>query len=183
MQLVLDQGFDLSSFFPDDEINSEDPPYLILKYATNYKKPMHENFQYYQWFATQVKDYITYEEVDDGFIRFYKREVDFLNDNMIRTTKEGLQNWIESKRAKNSPPNCAGNNQIIFLIFIYTRLNQKKENKSKISNQTDYSSGWLSIFASIDVAFLVLQIKPVIRIGGAIIGSASFRNIFQNGKP
>ena len=64
---------------------------------------MHENFQYYQWFATQVKDYITYEEVDDGFIRFYKREVDFLNDNMIRTTKEGLQNWIESKRAKIPP--------------------------------------------------------------------------------
>ena len=106
MQLVLDQGFDLSSFFPDDEINSEDPPYLILKYATNYKKPMHENFQYYQWFATQVKDYITYEEVDDGFIRFYKREVDFLNDNMIRTTKEGLQNWIESKRAKIPPKLC-----------------------------------------------------------------------------
>ena len=67
---------------------------------------MHENFQYYQWFATQVKDYITYEEVDDGFIRFYKREVDFLNDNMIRTTKEGLQNWIESKRAKIPPKLC-----------------------------------------------------------------------------
>jgi hypothetical protein len=65
----------ISQVFRKDS-NSEDL-YLILKYTTNFKDPLRNNYQFTYKIADMLGISMTYEETKDGFILFYKHKVDF----------------------------------------------------------------------------------------------------------
>ncbi len=73
--------------------------YLILKYTTNHKKPMRVNYEYVQWFANYFHELVRTEEVVDGFLHFYKREIDFLNANLDKLDPQELRIWIRNKKS------------------------------------------------------------------------------------
>ncbi len=72
--------------------------YLILKYTTNHKKPMRVNYEYIQWFANYFHEMVHTEEVVDGFLHFYKREIDFLNANLDKLDPQELRIWLKNKK-------------------------------------------------------------------------------------
>ena len=51
--------------------------YLILKYETAFKEPLRNNYQFTYKIAELLGIGMSYEEVDDGFILFYKHKEDF----------------------------------------------------------------------------------------------------------
>lgn len=76
------------------------PNYLTLKYTTNYKAPLRENLQYFQWLSDQIHEYVHFEEISDGFLRFYQRKIDFLSNNLNRNSLPGVQKWLQLKQAR-----------------------------------------------------------------------------------
>lgn len=95
------QNVAFADFFPKEW--SEDPLnehiFLILKYQSRLKKPMRANYQYFNHFNQILKNLIYYEEIEDGFLWFYKRPCDFIQDHMDRLSKEGLVKWLQFKKS------------------------------------------------------------------------------------
>ncbi|MHA1520085.1 MAG: hypothetical protein ACTSVZ_12010 [Promethearchaeota archaeon] len=85
--------------------NSEVPPenYLVLRYSTVYSNIVRENFQYFQWFSDQFDEFIHFEEISEGFLRFYQRKIDFLSNNMVRNNFSNIQDWLKLKKVSLSP--------------------------------------------------------------------------------
>jgi bifunctional pyridoxal-dependent enzyme with beta-cystathionase and maltose regulon repressor activities len=78
-------------------------PYLILKYTTNYKKILRDNYQFIQWFMTQFDERLWYEEIDTGFLLFFERECDFYNSNLPRDNLKDIEVWLNKKGSKMTP--------------------------------------------------------------------------------
>ena len=96
-------GLDLADFFPDQKEDTNQL-YLTLKYETNMKEPMRNMYKYYSWIATKVKDSISYEEFENGFLRFFQRKADFISDHMDKTTEAGLKAWLKHKKVEIAEP-------------------------------------------------------------------------------
>ncbi|MHA1647003.1 MAG: hypothetical protein ACTSVL_05470 [Promethearchaeota archaeon] len=80
-----------------EKTNRNLDPYLILKYKTNYKDPMRENYNYAIWYADFFKENIYIEEVEDGFLHFYYEKKDYLNGNMNKLNFKELTLWLQKK--------------------------------------------------------------------------------------
>ncbi|MHA1613161.1 MAG: hypothetical protein ACTSVZ_02725 [Promethearchaeota archaeon] len=76
---------------PQDEI------YLILRYRTNHKSPLRQNYSFGKWFFDFFNDQIMFEEVNDGFLIFYHREVDFINSNYNKLNPVEIRLWLKGK--------------------------------------------------------------------------------------
>ncbi|MHA1674456.1 MAG: hypothetical protein ACTSYI_12620 [Promethearchaeota archaeon] len=74
--------------------------YLILKYRTNYKAPLRQNYLFSEWFIGFFREHIMYEEIDDGFLIFFHRKADFTNSNLNKTNPVELRQWLQSKNIK-----------------------------------------------------------------------------------
>ncbi len=71
--------------------------YIILKYTSNWKGPMRKNYQ-----LTMKVDQIfgvqsSFEEVEDGFLKFYKRRQDFEDSKIDNSSRVGWKRWFELK--------------------------------------------------------------------------------------
>ena len=55
----------------------DDNIFLILRYKTNFKKPMRESYRYKQWFSEKLGEKVWIEEIEDGFLHFYQTVNDF----------------------------------------------------------------------------------------------------------
>ena len=101
MELLEKKEIDLRQFFPETPKNqkSEAPfeNYLVLRYITNFPDPVRENLRYFQWFSDQINEFIHFEEISDGFLRFYRNKLDYQSNNLIRNTMEGMQEWLKLK--------------------------------------------------------------------------------------
>lgn len=71
--------------------------YVILKYISNWKGPMRKNYQLSmkvdQIFGVQS----SFEEVKDGFLKFYKRRQDFEDSKIDNSSRAGWKRWFELK--------------------------------------------------------------------------------------
>ena len=69
--------------------------YLVLKYYTNWKTPMLKNYQ----FTTKATEIIgilfSIEEIEDGFLMFYKRKIDFDANQIDRLNMKELKLFFE----------------------------------------------------------------------------------------
>ena len=79
-------------------IDNEDPDlYLILKYKTDVKEPIRDNYN----FTYKIIDFIgiktSYEEVQDGFLLFYKDKQDFLDASMDLMDIPQIIDWLKEK--------------------------------------------------------------------------------------
>ncbi len=74
--------------------------YLILKYRTNYKSPLRQNYKFSEYFISFFEEHIFFEEIFDGFLIFYHRKADFTNSNLNKTNPAELKQWLQSKNIK-----------------------------------------------------------------------------------
>ncbi|OLS12450.1 MAG: hypothetical protein RBG13Loki_3929 [Promethearchaeota archaeon CR_4] len=100
--IIKQKGPEMEQILPSAIVTKADPRdkdvYLILKYTTNYKKPMRAKYEYILWFAKYFSELTDYEEVVDGFLHFYKRRIDFTNTNLDKFDPEDLRQWIQNKQ-------------------------------------------------------------------------------------
>ena len=101
LSIIKQKGKEMDKILPasiltNAETHNKDL-YLILKYTTNYKKPMRAKYEYTQWFANYFSELTRYEEVADGFLHFYKRRIDFINTNLDKFDPADLRQWLQNK--------------------------------------------------------------------------------------
>ncbi|WP_371804710.1 hypothetical protein [Candidatus Lokiarchaeum ossiferum] len=84
----------------EEDIQDETKIYLVLKYKCLYKDPLRAKYKYNKWFEENFRCQIFIEEVEDGFLHFYKRKSDFTNANLDVTIPEDLKQWIKNKNMK-----------------------------------------------------------------------------------
>ncbi|MHA1746030.1 MAG: hypothetical protein ACTSWW_08515 [Promethearchaeota archaeon] len=75
--------------------NEDEDIYIILKYTSNWKEPIRKNYQ-----LTMKVDQIfgvqsSFEEVEDGFLKFYKRRQDFEDSKIDNNSRDGWKKWFE----------------------------------------------------------------------------------------
>jgi hypothetical protein len=93
------RDLDLLELFPKQPIgNSDDSElYLTLKYTTDCKEPIRNNYN----FTYKIIDYMgiktSYEEVHDGFLLFYKTKQDFLDASMDLMDIPRIIDWLKEK--------------------------------------------------------------------------------------
>ncbi len=105
MGTIKNTGKDLNKFLFSDllkEVPDDKEIYLILKYITNYKKPMRANYNYLRWFAEYFHELTRHEEVVDGFLHFYKRRIDFINGNLDKLDPEQMRQWLKNRNTNLS---------------------------------------------------------------------------------
>jgi len=75
----INQGnFPFNEIFSADSITDEiTENYMVLKYITNWKEPMIKNYQVTSNTAEIIGVVFNIEEIEDGFLMFYKRKIDF----------------------------------------------------------------------------------------------------------
>lgn len=73
---------------------SNDNIFLILRYRTNFKKPMRESYRYKQWFSDNLGEKIWIEEIEDGFLHFYQTIEDFQRVILDLTQPSGVLTYI-----------------------------------------------------------------------------------------
>ncbi len=95
--LELHRHVDLTQFIPKFDPPTTQELYLILKYRTNYKEPLRKNYEYSRWFADTFQVLVYHEELEDGFLNFYKRKEDFLDNRLDKTNPTLLQEWLDRK--------------------------------------------------------------------------------------
>lgn len=78
-----------------DEDNEE--IYLMLKYRTNYKDPIRNNYSFTFKIIELIGIGASYEEVYDGFILFYKTKEDFLIGQMDLLNLKEVKAFLSSK--------------------------------------------------------------------------------------
>ncbi len=102
LERIKKRSIDLEKLLALSELRKFPPVnkdlYLILKYTTNYKKPLRVNYQYTQWFADYFHEMVRTEEVVDGFLHMFKREIDFMNANLDKLDPQELRIWLKNKK-------------------------------------------------------------------------------------
>ncbi len=79
-------------FIPGSKIN-----YIVLKYSSNWKDPMRRNYQ----LTTRVDNLFgiqsAIEEVEDGFLKFYRTREDFEDSKLDNLSRKGWETWLKLK--------------------------------------------------------------------------------------
>ncbi|UYP45086.1 hypothetical protein NEF87_001371 [Candidatus Lokiarchaeum ossiferum] len=74
-----------------------DKNYIVLKYTSNWKDPMRRNYQ----LTTRVDKLFgiqsAIEEVEDGFLKFYRRREDFEDSKLDNLSRKGWEKWFQLK--------------------------------------------------------------------------------------
>lgn len=78
--------------------------YLILRYKTNVKEIMRQNYEYTWQFAKFLQTEFFVEEIEDGFLMFYKHKDDFMIQQIDRMDFDEVKAWIEKKKIDISNP-------------------------------------------------------------------------------
>ncbi|MHA1674216.1 MAG: hypothetical protein ACTSYI_11395 [Promethearchaeota archaeon] len=107
MEKMVDHDFNLRQFFPVEQVEQKSDEflenYLVLRYSTSYPDTVRENLQYFQFFSDQMNEFIHFEEIEGGFLRFYKRKIDYICNNMERNTIPSIQKWLKIKGVSLPP--------------------------------------------------------------------------------
>ncbi|WP_371805168.1 hypothetical protein [Candidatus Lokiarchaeum ossiferum] len=82
------------SILQSKEDMCKDNIFLILRYRTNFKKPMRESYRYKQWFSDKLGEKVWTEEIEDGFLHFYQTLNDFQRVILDLTEPSGIQEYI-----------------------------------------------------------------------------------------
>jgi hypothetical protein len=71
-------NFPFNELFPKDSKQDEiTENYIVLKYITNWKEPMVNNYQFTSKAAETIGVVFNIEEIEDGFLMFYQKKIDF----------------------------------------------------------------------------------------------------------
>ncbi|WP_371806586.1 hypothetical protein [Candidatus Lokiarchaeum ossiferum] len=105
IDIVQQHNFPLSKLFthnnkeinnPDDENLNQN--YAVLKYQTNYPKPMRDSYQFMVKSVNILGAQYYIEEIDDGFLIFFGREDDFLAAQVDKSNLDEIKQWIIKKK-------------------------------------------------------------------------------------
>jgi hypothetical protein len=103
---INQKGLDPKSLFPPERFPVPNNPelYLILRYRTNRKDPIRKNYSFTNQFAQMMNVFLTFEEVEDGFLNFYKRKDDFLDAQFDKTKPENVILWFQKRGVDPNHP-------------------------------------------------------------------------------
>ncbi len=88
-------NFPFNELFSKYSISDEIPEnYLVLKYSTNWKEPMVKNYQFTSKAAEIIGILFSIEEIEDGFLMFYHRKIDFDANQIDRLNINELKNFF-----------------------------------------------------------------------------------------
>ncbi|MHA1718469.1 MAG: hypothetical protein DRO88_12130 [Promethearchaeia archaeon] len=77
--------------------SKSDKLFLILKYKTNFKSPILKNYRFTYKIAELLGLSMSYEEVEDGFILFYKTKEDFEIGRIDLTKFQEVKKRLEER--------------------------------------------------------------------------------------
>ena len=77
--------------------SNEEELYLIVKYRTNYKEPIRKNYSFTFKIIELLGIGASYEEVQDGFILFYKTKEDYLIGQMDLLNIDKAIDYLKAK--------------------------------------------------------------------------------------
>ena len=98
--------------FPFNELFSNDSKtdemtenYMVLKYITNWKEPMIKNYQVTSNTAEIIGVVFNIEEIEDGFLMFYQRKIDFDSNQIDRLNIDELKKFFTEYNLDLDLPN------------------------------------------------------------------------------
>lgn len=78
--------------------------YLSLRYRTNYKPAMRKVFNYAEKIAQVLNSQYAIEEIEDGFLMYYGRPIDFLFQQLDRKDYTQVKKWMVSREIDVNQP-------------------------------------------------------------------------------
>ena len=102
-----------------DEISEN---YLVLKYYTNWKGPMVKNYQFTSKAAEIIGVVFNIEEIEDGFLIFYQRKIDYDANQIDRLNIKELKSFFTDYNLDLNLPN-------VQLLFKFLEEKSKKKQK------------------------------------------------------
>ncbi len=78
-----------------ENANPLDRNYVVVKYQTNYKKPMRKYYQFVSNIARFLGIMYSVEEIEDGFLFFYERKIDFIGSQLNPINSTEIEGWIQ----------------------------------------------------------------------------------------
>ena len=103
VKFIQGKKLNLVDFIPKtsnkDEFDSE--IYLTLKYRTDCLAPIRHNYFYTSKIVEYVGIRASYEEIQDGFLWFYKSKEDFQNASMDLMNFSKIKSWAQEQNIWN----------------------------------------------------------------------------------
>jgi hypothetical protein len=87
---------------PMEIIDDQKPIYLILKYQTDYKEPLRNNYRLTLRVAEILEYSVEVEEIADGFLIFYKNPEDFEANQIDKANLTEMTQYFKEKGLLNS---------------------------------------------------------------------------------
>jgi len=116
-------NFPFSDLFSKDSKTDEiSENYLVLKYLTNWKEPMIKNYQVTSNTAEIIGVVFNIEEIEDGFLMFYKRKIDFDANQIDRLDINELKSFFTDNNLDLNLPN-------VQLLFKFLKDMGKRKQK------------------------------------------------------
>ena len=97
--MIIDEinlgNFPFHELFPkDSKTDRISENYLVLKYITNWKEPMVKNYQLTSKAAETIGVVFNIEEIEDGFLMFYHKKIDFDANQIDRLNIDELKKFF-----------------------------------------------------------------------------------------
>lgn len=90
--------------FPNNKNKEDDNNYLTLRYKTNFKSAMQKITFYAEKIAQLLHSKYVVEEIADGFIMYYGRQIDFFFQQLDRMNYEQVKKWLISRQVDITNP-------------------------------------------------------------------------------
>ncbi len=75
--------------------NPHDKNYVVVKYQTNYIKPMRVYYQFVSNVARLLGIMYSIEEIENGFLLFFQRKIDLIGAQLDPTNYDEVKEWIQ----------------------------------------------------------------------------------------
>jgi len=86
--------FPFKELFPNESKSEGSENYLVLKYFTNWKEPMIKNYQFTSKAAETIGVVFHIEEIENGFLIFYRKKIDFDANQIDRLNIDELKKFF-----------------------------------------------------------------------------------------
>jgi len=131
--MVIDEinlgNFPFHELFPKDSITDEiSENYLVLKYITNWKEPMVKNYQFTSKAAEIIGVVFNIEEIEDGFLMFYHKKIDFDANQIDRLDIDELKKFFTENNLDLNLPSVQP-------LFKFLKDKSKISKKNKLEEE------------------------------------------------
>ncbi len=86
--------FPFNTLFSKSSKTDGSENYLVLKYYTNWKEPMIKNYQFTSKAVETIGVVFNIEEIEDGFLIFYQKKIDFNANQIDRLNIDELKKFF-----------------------------------------------------------------------------------------